>query len=191
MMGNLARTDDYDPLSGALIGAAEPPPDPREGALMRVTNAVLVAGSWPALPLSPTDNCQGRTPARYLRALRSGPLSVHPYPRGNSQIHANDRRRLSRARRSTCNAYDLGCSIAGSSLPTTSKWEMNRYPVRARGSDLPCAADIRTKWCDRQLDGRCGLQFRFRNRTDSAKETCALWSFRRVKGRVGDRNVDA
>jgi hypothetical protein len=54
-MGNLARTDAYDPMSGALIGAAEPPPDPREGlpewamgALANPRGYEPGVGMWPA-----------------------------------------------------------------------------------------------------------------------------------------------
>jgi hypothetical protein len=54
-MGSLARTDAYDPMSGALIGAAEPPPDPREGlpewamgALANPRGYEPGVGMWPA-----------------------------------------------------------------------------------------------------------------------------------------------
>jgi len=54
-MGSLARTDAYDPMSGALIGAADPPPDPREGlpywALQAADNPNPTqsgVGMWPA-----------------------------------------------------------------------------------------------------------------------------------------------
>jgi hypothetical protein len=54
-MGDLARTDAYDPMSGALIGAAEPPPDPREGlpewamgALANPRGYEPGVGMWPA-----------------------------------------------------------------------------------------------------------------------------------------------